>query len=94
MSNLASLRVLPPFRIAASISASRCWWIARDMARRISPRSPNASSRSAGPPSERANRTARSKSTPSVPASASGSSVVGLTSDWSLPFAAIHAPPT
>ena len=92
MSNLASPRVLPPFLMASSMSASRCAWMVRDMARSSSPRWAKVSARSAGPPSARAKATAAPRSRPSVLAWARGSSVVGSTRVAILPVPATHAP--
>ena len=64
-SNLASLRVLPPFATARSSSSSRWAWSASHIALSSAPRSAKVSARSAGPALRRArSSSAAARSTP------------------------------
>src|SRR6266436_3254546 len=93
-SNLASLRVLPPFCIARAISSSRAACRALLQAFKSSPRCENVSSRRAGPPRSRLNSTAAAKSMPLVEVRARGSSVAGLTSVAKGSLPSTHLPST
>src|SRR6266436_1352410 len=94
MSNLASLRVLPPFSMERAMSSSRaaCSALLQDPSR--APRWAKVSSRRAGPPCERPNSTAAPKSVPALEVRASGSSVAGFTSVANGSLPSIHRPPT
>jgi hypothetical protein len=94
MSNFASLRVLPPFSIASSISASRCAKIALLTAISISPRVANVIARRAGPPTSRAWASAALQSSPPVPVLAITAPVVGLWRSTSLPIPTCQRPTT